>query len=84
MDRLRKTNLQVQESKRQYKLTPKQLLINDKKFNLIQNKKKLEKHNNIYERPIHTCAEKTQISWTNTTPYLDERENQGAKIENQF
>jgi len=72
------------KAKKKHKLTPKQLLINDKKFNLIQNKNRLERHNNIYERPIHTCAEKSQQSWTNTTPYLEEGENQGAKIENQY
>jgi hypothetical protein len=74
---------QTKPKKRRPKTSPHQLLINDNKFNVIRNKLNLARQNN-YERPILTCAEYKIPDWTNDVPYLDERENVGAKIENQY
>ena len=84
--RITKKEFTNSKKKKKHKLSLKQLLINDKKFDLIKSKTILKAHANNYERPILTCAN-LQLPlphWKNDIPYLLERENPGAKLENQY
>ncbi len=69
--------------KKKHKISPKQLLINDKKFNLVKSNNKLREHGNKYQNPILTCENYKPLVWKNNIPFLPEHENQGAKLENQ-
>ena len=75
---------QVQKKRKKSKISQKQLLINNKKFHLINNQIKLKAHENKYEHPILTCAVRKLDNWSNDIPYLKKRKNIGAKIENQY
>ncbi len=46
---------QLHKKKKKHKISPKQLLINEKKFNFVKSKNKLREHGNKYQNPILTC-----------------------------
>jgi hypothetical protein len=54
---------QSHKKRKKHKISPKQLLINDKKFNLVKSKNKIKEHGNKYQNPILTCENYKPLVW---------------------